>query len=179
VLLDVDGACSAGGPPCLIDIKEAVPPAAPIPAGHHMPRDNGKRVVEGARHVSPSLGDRMIAARLDGCAVVVRELMPQDLKLEAERLSELDAIKAAHFLALVVGQAHAGQTDAAVRKAWFTDLRSSRPKSTDAPSWLWRSIVELLVTHEAQYLEHCRRYAQERPLQGPSLESEIYAGQHV
>jgi uncharacterized protein (DUF2252 family) len=163
VLLDVDGACSAGGPPCLIDIKEAVAPAAPKHAGHRMPRDNGRRVVEGARHVSPTLGDRMIAARLDGCAVVIRELMPQDLKFNAERLAEADAIKAAHFLALVIGQAHAAQTNAATRKAWLTELRRSRPKSAGAPSWLWSSIVELLVMHEAEYLEHCRRYALARP----------------
>lgn len=166
VLVDVDGACAAGDPPCLIDIKEAVTPAAPPFPGHRMPHDNGKRVVEGAQHVSPTLGSRMIAARLDGRAVVIRELMPQDLKLEAEHLSELDAIRAAHFLALVVGQAHAGQTDVATRKAWLTELRKSRPKSGDAPSWLWRSIVELQVTHEAQYLEHCRRYTLEKPLPG-------------
>jgi uncharacterized protein (DUF2252 family) len=166
VLLDVDGACSAGGPPCLIDIKEAVTPIAPIASRHHVPRDNERRVVEGARQVTPSLGDRMMPARLDGCAVVVRELMPQDLKLVAEQLSELDAVKAAHFLAIVIGQAHAGQMDAATRKAWLTELRTRRPKSSDAPSWLWRSIVELLVKHEAEYLEHCRRYALEKPLKG-------------
>jgi uncharacterized protein (DUF2252 family) len=164
VLLDIDGACSAGAPPRLIDIKQAVAPVAPKAAGHPVPRDNARRVVEGARHVSPSLGDRMVAARLDGCAVVLRELMPQDLKFDAEHLSELDAVKAAHFLALVVGRAHADQTDAATRRAWLADLRLSRPKAADAPSWLWRSIVELLVMHEAQYLEHCRRYGLEKPL---------------
>lgn len=164
VLLDVNGACSAGAPPCLIDIKEAVAPAAPIASGHRMPHGNAKRVVEGARHVTPTLGDRMVAARLDGCAVFIRELMPEDLKFEAEHLSEPDAIKAAHFLALVVGQAHARQMDAATRKAWLAELGRSRPKSADAPTWLWRSIVELLVMHEAEYLEHCRRYALERPL---------------
>lgn len=58
----------------------------------------------------------MIAARLDGCAVFIRELMPEGLKFEAEHLSEPDAVKAAHFLALVVGQAHARQTDAATAK---------------------------------------------------------------
>ena len=179
VLLDVDGACSEGGPPCLIDIKEAVAPAAPIAAGQHVPRDNGKRVVEGARHVSPALGGRMITARLDGCAVVARELMPQDLKFEAEHLRELDAVKAAHFLALVVGQAHAGQIDGATRKAWLTELRMSRPKTSGAPSWLWRSIVELLMTHEAQYLEHCRRYALERPLEGTSQERKAGERQHA
>ncbi|TCG04487.1 hypothetical protein BZM27_40565 [Paraburkholderia steynii] len=166
VLLDVDGACSAGGPPCLIDIKEAVSPTAQIAAGHRMPRDNGRRVVEGARHVTPALGDRMFAVRLDGCAAVARELMPQDLKFAAEQISELDAVKAAHFLAIVIGQAHAHQMDAATRKAWLNELRTRRPKSSDAPSWLWRSIVELLVKHEAEYLEHCRRYALQRPLKG-------------
>lgn len=163
VLLDIDGACSRGGPPCLIDIKEAVAPAASRPAGHRMPRDNAKRVIEGARRVSPSLGDRMIAARLDGCAVVIRELMPQDLKIEAGRLGEADAVRAAHFLALVVGKAHAGQLDAGTRRAWLTELQKSRSRSADAPSWLWRSMVELLVRHEAEYLEHCRRYALDRP----------------
>jgi hypothetical protein len=48
---------------------------------------------------------------------VIRELMPQDLKFEAEHLSEVDAIKAAHFLALVIGQAHAAQMDAATRQS--------------------------------------------------------------
>jgi uncharacterized protein (DUF2252 family) len=164
VLLDIDGACSAGGPPCLIDIKEAVTAAAPRRAGMRMPRDNASRVVEGAMHVSPLLGNRMRAARLDGCAVVARQLMPQDLKLDADRFTEADAAKAAHFLALVVGRAHAGQMDAATRKSWLGELRRSRSKSTGTPAWLWRSIVELMAAHEAEYLEHCRRYALERDL---------------
>jgi uncharacterized protein (DUF2252 family) len=29
----------------------------------------------------------------------------------------------------------------------------------DAPSWLWLSVVELMASHEAAYLDHCRRYA--------------------
>jgi hypothetical protein len=93
----------------------------------------------------------MMRARLDGCAVLVRELTPHDLKSAAERLSELDAVRSAHFLAIVIDQAHPGQMDAATRKASLTDLRVRRPKSSDAPSWLWRSIVELLVKHEAEY----------------------------
>ena len=47
-----------------------------------MPRDNAERVVSGARAIAPFLGKRMRAARLLGRQVVVRELMPQDLKLE-------------------------------------------------------------------------------------------------
>jgi hypothetical protein len=34
------------------------------------------------------LGKGMIAARLDAAAVVIGELMPEDLKLDAENLTE-------------------------------------------------------------------------------------------
>lgn len=126
--------------------------------GAQMPRDAAQRVVEGARHLSPMLGSRMCAARLDGHSVVIRELMPQDLKLEAERLSEDDAIAAARYLARVIGRAHAAQMDGATQRAWRAALRSQHAKTVDAPSWLWRSIIELMATHEEAYLEHCRRY---------------------
>src|ERR1700730_4216359 len=43
---------------CLIDLKEASPAAAPHARGAVMPRDNGKRVVEGAKQLAPALGDR-------------------------------------------------------------------------------------------------------------------------
>lgn len=49
-----------------------------------MPKDNALRVVEGARHLAPNLGDRMMAGRFGDCSVVVRELLPQDLKLEVD-----------------------------------------------------------------------------------------------
>ena len=32
-------------------------------------------------------------------------------------------------------------------------------KKIDAPSWLWKSVVELSAMHESAYLEHCRRFA--------------------
>lgn len=162
VLLDIDGTCSKGGPPCLVDIKEAVSSEAPREHDASMPRDNAKRVLEGARHLSPMLGNRMVAARLDGAAVVIRELMPEDLKLDAQNLTEDSAVKAAHFLALVIGQAHARQMDAATRRAWLGELKKGRPKSLRSPPWLWRSIVDLMVAHERAYLEHCRRYAFDR-----------------
>jgi len=41
-------------------------------------------VVTGARNLAPFLGERMMAARPMGRAVVVRELLPQDLKLEVD-----------------------------------------------------------------------------------------------
>ncbi|MCC8402319.1 DUF2252 domain-containing protein [Paraburkholderia sp. MMS20-SJTN17] len=162
VLLNVDDGCSSGGPPFLVDIKQAVAAAAPRRDDASIPLDNAKRVVEGARHLSPMLGDRMSAARLDGCKVVIRELMPQDLKFDADRLSEKDAVKAAHFLALVVGRAHAGQMDARSRQTWLTELQRGRTKTRTAPPWLWRSILDLMVVHEADYLVHCRQFALDR-----------------
>ena len=51
----------------------------------------------------------MLAARFLDRSVVIRELLPQDLKLEMERLTQEEAIAAAHFLAAVVG--NPGTTD--------------------------------------------------------------------
>jgi uncharacterized protein (DUF2252 family) len=150
---------------CLVDIKEAVRAAAPAaPAGTRvkdaaMPQDFAKRVVTGARNLSPFLGERMLAAKFLSRPVVLRELMPQDLKLEMDRLTREEAVAAASFLAGVIGKAHARQMDAATRKSWKTELDRNRSKSLDAPGWMWRSVVELIASHETAYLEHCRRYA--------------------
>ncbi len=144
---------------CLVDIKEAAPAAAPAAKNAGMPRDFAKRVVTGACNLSPFLGERMLAAQLLSRPVVLRELMPQDLKLEMDRLTREEAIAAASFLAGVVGKAHARQMDASTRKNWIAVLDRNRSRNLDAPSWLWRSVVELIATHETAYLEHCRRYA--------------------
>jgi uncharacterized protein (DUF2252 family) len=143
----------------LMDIKEAVVAAAPRYANQKMPKDNAERVVEGALHLSPHLGKRMVAGRLDGRSVFIRELLPQDLKIEIERLTIDDAMKAASFLAGVVGKAHARQMDEKTRKAWSAELERYRSKTLDAPSWLWSSVVALIGSHEVAYLEHCRKYA--------------------
>lgn len=162
VLLGVgDGHYHEGGL-SLIDIKEAVQAAAPRAPKAAMPRDNADRVVQGAQCLSPYLGDRMRPARLLDRAVFLRELLPQDIKLDFERLTRAEATRAAFFLAAVVGKAHARQMDEATRRAWRAELGRNRTKSLDAPSWLWLSIVDLVAGHEAAYLEHCRRYA-ERP----------------
>jgi uncharacterized protein (DUF2252 family) len=144
---------------CLIDIKEAVAAAAPRAPGHPMPRDNALRVVRGARALSPRLGKRMVPGRLLDKAVVMRELMPQDLKLEVDRLSQDEAMALAAYLAAVVGRAHGGQLDPAQRKAWGAELKRARSARLDAPTWLWNSVVDLLAIHERAYLEHCRLYA--------------------
>jgi uncharacterized protein (DUF2252 family) len=150
---------------CLVDIKEAVRAAAPAaPAGAKvnnagMPQDFAKRVVTGACNLSPYLGERMLAAKFLSRPVVLRELMPQDLKLEIDRLTREEAVAAASYLACIVGKAHARQMDAATRKRWMEELNRNRSKSLDAPGWMWRSVVELIASHETAYLEHCRRYA--------------------
>jgi uncharacterized protein (DUF2252 family) len=144
---------------CLVDVKEAIKAAAPHDSEARMPRDNAERVVAGAGHLSPHLGERMRAARLLGRSVFLRELRPQDLKLEIEQLTHDEATKAARYLAQIVGQAHARQMDSATRRNWLREMRRDRTKSLDAPSWLWTSIVALMADHEAGYLEHCRTYA--------------------
>ncbi len=148
---------------CLVDIKEAVKAAAPAAkrstSSIAMPADFAERVVTGARALSPYLGQRMMSATLLRRPVVLRELMPQDLKLEMDSLTRDEAVEAARFLASVVGKAHARQMDAATRKRWFAELNRNRSKSLDAPNWLWTSMVQLVAEHEAAYLNHCRRYA--------------------
>lgn len=144
---------------CLLDIKEAVAAAAPRTARAGMPRDNGKRVVEGARNLSPGLGNRMLATRLLDHGFFIRELLPQDMKLELDQLSQAEAMRAAGYLAKVVGTAHARQMDLATRASWIRELQANRSQTLDAPSWLWSSVVQLVGSHEQGYLEHCRRYA--------------------
>ena len=144
---------------CLVDIKEAAPAAAPRSPSAEMPRDNAVRVVTGARALSPNLGERMIAARLLGKSVVIRELVPQDLKLEVNRLTQGKAMALAAYLAGVVGAAHGRQMSPETRRTWLSDLAKARPSSLEAPGWLWSSVVSLLAVHEHAYLEHCRRFA--------------------
>ena len=144
---------------CFLDIKGATSAAAPRAEGAAMPRDNAERVVTGAQHLSPNLGSRMLAARLGGRSIVVRELMPQDLKLEIDRLTREEAVAVASYLSGVVGHAHARQMDKAMRAAWRKELAKQHSKTLNAPSWLWTAVVDLVANHEAAYLEHCRRFA--------------------
>ena len=148
---------------CLIDIKEAVHAAAPR-AAHApgiMPANSAERVVMGARALAPALGDRMIAAEFLGKPVVIRELLPQDLKVEIEQLTQTQAAKAARYLGNAVGLAHARQMTPLQRQEWKAVLQPHRSATLDAPPWLWTSIVDLVGAHERAYLDHCRRFALE------------------
>jgi uncharacterized protein (DUF2252 family) len=166
VLLGVTDKGSSTAELSLMDVKEAVTSLAPSAPGANLPRDDARRVVQGALHVSPFLGERMRATSLLDRPVFIRELMPQDLKLELARLTVEEALKAAAFLAAVVGYAHARQIDPATRATWQKELAGQRTKELDAPSWLWTNVVGLLVAHEETYLEHCRRFALTDPGRG-------------
>lgn len=144
---------------CLMDIKEATKALAPRYSNTPMPKDNAARIVEGAKHLSPFLGERMRASKFLDTSVFIRELLPQDLKLEIEAMDANEAKQLAFYLAFVVGRAHVRQMDDVVRNSWIKELKRNQSKTIDAPFWLWRSIVELISVHEAGYLDHCRRYA--------------------
>ncbi|MBY9062815.1 DUF2252 domain-containing protein [Sphingomonas yunnanensis] len=143
----------------LVDLKQAVDPVAPSAVSEKMPDDHGERVVAAARALSPHLGSRMMAVRLLGRSFFIRELAPQDLKLEIDQFSHGEAVRSARYLAFVVGKAHARQMDAATREEWRSVLEADRRGAIDTPSWLWESVVSLAGSHEAGYLDHCRRYA--------------------
>lgn len=153
---------------CLMDIKEAIAAAAPCNSNAAMPIDNAERVVAGGRALSPFLGRRMIATHLLGRSVFVRELLPQDLKFEFEHLTQDEAIEVAGYLAYVVGRSHARQMDGSAKAAWVAELGRKRTLTLDAPSWLWDSVVDLVASHEAPYLNHCRHHALEAFRQGVS-----------
>ena len=146
---------------CFMDLKAAAKALAPHAqaAAPELPADHARRVVAGARKLSLFLGERMRAVKLMGKSMFVRELLPQDLKIDIEQLDRPEARMAAGFLAAIVGKAHARQMDAGARKDWKAELARGRTKSLDAPSWLWRDVVELLADHERGYLEHCRRFS--------------------
>jgi uncharacterized protein (DUF2252 family) len=143
----------------LLDVKEGTSPLAPVEGTAGMPGHQGARVVRGAMALSPSLGERMVWGTVAGHEVFVRELMPQDLKLEVPLLDDVEARATARALARVVGRAHARQLNEAARHAWRTELERAAPRSLDAPAWLWSTVVDLIGVHERAYLEHCRRYA--------------------
>lgn len=145
----------------LVDIKEAVTSVVAPSSKAAMPADPAERVLMGAKALSPNLGHRMIAAQLMGKPVFLRELAPQDLKIEVEQFSRKEAIVAASYLAFVVGQAHARQLGDRERLAW-RDTLTSQDGNLEAPSWLFRAIVAMAGAHEIGYLEHCRRFALNR-----------------
>jgi uncharacterized protein (DUF2252 family) len=143
----------------LLDVKEAIPASAPYSKRAKMPSNNADRVVAGANALSPFLGERMVAAKVARKQVFVRELRPQDLKFELERLRRAEAIAIARLMAGVVGRAHGRQMQTADRQAWAREIKVQHKKDLNAPRWLWSGVLDLVALHEKHYLEHCRLYA--------------------
>jgi uncharacterized protein (DUF2252 family) len=152
----------------LLDVKEATEAAGPYAKNAAIPRNNAERVVTGANALSPFLGERMVAAHVLKRPVVVRELRPQDLKFELERLQQAEAIAIARLMAGVVGRGHGRQLSLQARRAWIQDLKQRHSKGLDAPRWLWSGVLDLASLHEAAYLEHCRQYALDKHSKGAS-----------
>jgi uncharacterized protein (DUF2252 family) len=88
--------------------------------------------------------------------VFVREVLPQDLKIEIERLGANEAAEVARFLSFVVGEADMRQR-ARTGRRWLKELRAAQSRSLDAPSWLRASVVDLLAIHDRAHLDHCPR----------------------
>jgi uncharacterized protein (DUF2252 family) len=154
VLMGVDEEPKDSGGLCLMDIKEAT--AAIVPRTRPTPRNDAERVVRAAQRLSPYLGERMLPIRVRGKPAFLRELLPQDLKLEINKLEAEEGPNAAGHLGHVLGMAHARQMDRAVKAEWCRTV-SKRSKTLRAPNWLWDSVKELHARFEADYLEHCRR----------------------
>lgn len=153
---------ASGGRPfqALIYVKEAVPHLAPAAPGLRMPGDHAERVVAGARALSPNLGERMIAGQVDGTSVTVRELFPQDLKIDVDQFSGVEAVRIAANLAGIVGRAHGRQMDKAQRNDWIGRLRAGAAQG-DAPGWLWSVVTDLMTDQQRGYLDHCRLIARD------------------
>lgn len=142
----------------LIDIKEARPAVAPRARGSKVFAHHGERVVEGARALSPSLGDRMAAATVLDKSVFVRELLPPDTKFELETLMAEEAVGVARYLASVVATAHARQLKAEECAEWLGSFRKENASNLEAPAWLWSAVVDLVALHEGAYLQHCQEH---------------------
>ncbi len=112
--------------------------------------------------LAPFLGERMIAARFLGQRdLPVRELLPQDLKIEIARLTrDWRPRKPRCSWPWTVGQGPCPADGCrATRRSWLEELQPKPLKTLDAPVLAVVNIVELIAGHEAAYLEHCRRYA--------------------
>ncbi len=125
----------------LIDIKEAVGAKAPAVPVARLDRDHAGRVVTAAKVLAPGLGSRMVARSFLEKSVFIRELLPQDLKLEIATLTPDEAAKASRYLAMILGQAHAAQMPTGDRPTWLRELARGRNAQINAPTWLWRSVV--------------------------------------
>jgi uncharacterized protein (DUF2252 family) len=149
----------------LLDVKEALGAHAPIRRKTSVPRDDAERIVTGARALAPAIGERMLAAHIRGVGqrgelgVLVRELMPQDLKVSIDRIGPEESVAIGRYLGAVVGRAHGHQLSADDARAWRAELLGRPKKGSPDPAWLWALLPDLIGAHESAYLQHCARLA--------------------
>lgn len=156
-VLDVDGEGRKGNDFCLMDVKEAHASCVPAMA-RGVPVQPAERLLAGARALTPALGERMRAGDVLGTPVIVRELMPQDMKLDIRRLQPNQAQRMADYLGAVVGYAHARQLSAEDRQAWHREVVRGRSKTTHAPAWLRDAAIGVMHELDVAYIQHCLRY---------------------
>ena len=130
VLLSVRTEKKRGEEFCLIDIKQAGPAAAPRASGRSCRKTMRNEWWKEQKNLSPALGERMMAGKLLGRSIAIRELMPQDLKLELDQLSRQEAVNAARYLAEVVGRAHVRQMDPSTRRE-LPPLQGAQSRPTE------------------------------------------------
>lgn len=70
---------------------------------------------------------------------------------ELKRMNIEGAIRMSSYLAYVVGCAHARQMDDATRKSWRSELKLNRSKSLATLAWLWKSVLQVIASHEVGY----------------------------
>lgn len=157
VVLDVDGEGRKGNDFCLMDVKEAHASCVPTTASG-VPAQPAVRLLAGARALTPALGERMRAGEVLETPVIVRELMPQDMKLDIRRLQPKQARRVADYLGAVVGHAHARQLSAGDRHAWHREVIRGRSKTTHAPAWLREAAIGAMHELDVAYIQHCLRY---------------------
>ncbi len=93
--------------------------------------------------------------------MIVRELLPQDLKIVAEQFSKAEGVRVARSLAAVWGRAHGRQMSADDRRAWRAAVEADGWEER-APHWLWSSVTTLMGQHQSGYLAHCREVARDK-----------------
>jgi uncharacterized protein YfiM (DUF2279 family) len=72
--------------------------------------------------------------------------------LKIETLTREEAREAAGYLARTAGKGRERQMEDATCKLWMAELKRNPASRLDAPSWLWRAVVELFASQEAGYL---------------------------
>jgi hypothetical protein len=129
-----------------------VRPASP---NVHMAADNAARVVEDARNLSPNLGDRMLTAHLAGRPVIIRELLPQDLKLDIETLPQAEALGGWPLTRFDHWQGPRAPAGLGLARGVGGGMRRHRFPHLDAPGWL--NARRLIILASAAYLKRARR----------------------